>query len=323
MPSSVTHSYFVQDVYNEFKGKDKLDLNYLKVFGQGPDPYFFYDFHLTRSAKEVHKINASMQHSKVNKHFISLINYINKKKYNSDKMVMSYLYGQICHFVLDSTIHPFTIYYSGHYDSKDSNTYKYNGKHEEMEYYTDIYLIYQRENILPRKYKVYSEIFKFDKFNDELNDVIDYSINDVYGFNKVSNIYYKCLRDMKLFYFVFNYDRFGIKKIIYSLMDIVCGNKVVKKKELSFYVKPDSHLEYLNLNNNTWRHPCTGEKFNYSFFDLYDMAIVKAIKIFNVVDEMLNKGKIDNEVLEKLFGNLDYGTGLDCDLESKYKYFNY
>lgn len=106
-------------------------------------------------------------------------------------------------------------------------------------------------------------------------------------------------------------------------MDKVCGNKVVKKKELSFYVKPDSHLEYLNLHNDTWKHPCTGEKFSYSFFDLYDMAIVKALEIFNITSEMLDKGKVDNVVLERLFGNLDYGTGLDCDKKYECKFFNF
>ena len=53
MPSSVTHSYFASDVYNKFKNKSKINLNYLKVFGQGPDPYFFYDFHLSRKAKRI------------------------------------------------------------------------------------------------------------------------------------------------------------------------------------------------------------------------------------------------------------------------------
>ena len=203
-------------------------------------------------------------------------------------MVMSYLYGQICHFVLDSTVHPFTIYMAGTYDEKDKKTYKYNGNHEKIEYYTDISLIYQRGNIMPWRYKVYKEIFKFDKFNNELKSTVDEVVKDVYGFDNVSDIYYKCLVDMKRFYHVFNYDRFGIKKIIYSIMDLICGDKVVKKKELSFHVSPDSHLEYLNLDNNTWRHPCTGDEFSYSFFDLYDMALVKAVNIINTVDKMLN-----------------------------------
>ena len=53
MPSSVTHSYFAEDIYNKSKIKSKVDLNYLKVFGQGPDPYFFYDFHLSKKSKYV------------------------------------------------------------------------------------------------------------------------------------------------------------------------------------------------------------------------------------------------------------------------------
>lgn len=31
---------------------------------------------------------------------------------------MTYLYGHICHFVLDTTIHPLTIYNTGVYDKK-------------------------------------------------------------------------------------------------------------------------------------------------------------------------------------------------------------
>lgn len=59
-------------------------------------------------------------------------------------------------------------------------------------------------------------------------------------------------------------------------------------------------LEYLNLDNNIWKHPCTGEEFSYSFFDLYDMALVKTVKIINEVDKMLNDKKIDNKRIEKI-----------------------
>ena len=53
------------------------------------------------------------------------------------------------------------------------------------------------------------------------------------------------------------------------------------------------------------------------------MALVKAIKIINEVDKMLQDKKIDNKKIEKLFDNLDYGTGMDCDLKAEYKYFKY
>ena len=143
MSSSVTHYYFGLDVLEKsnsrIKRKINSSLNLFKIFCQGPDPYFFYDFHLTKTSKSIYEINRAMQHSKVNNHFISLINYINQKNYYSNSQVVAYLYGQICHFVLDSTMHPYIIYIAGKYDKNVSNTYKYNGLHEEMEYYIDCY----------------------------------------------------------------------------------------------------------------------------------------------------------------------------------------
>ena len=38
---------------------------------------------------------------------------------------------------------------------------------------------------------------------------------------------------------------------------------------------------------------------------------------------MLENKEINNKKLEKLFGNLDYGTGMDCNLKYEYKYFKY
>lgn len=328
MPSSNTHGYFCEDIYDKVNNNVKIKLkdfvNYFKVFGQGPDPYFFYDFHLTKKSKKIHKINKAMQHSKVNKHFIKLINYINEKNYYANGQVMAYLYGQICHFVLDSTAHPYILYCTGRYDEKKEDTYKYNGLHEEMEYYIDCYLIFQKEKILPKDYKTYKKLFDIDKFNDELKSCITEVVKDVYGFDNAGDIYYKSIMDMKNFYHVFNYDRFGIKKGIYSIMDIVCGNRCVKKKELSFNIDPMGKLYYLNNDKNTWNHPCDiNEKYNWSFTEIYVKAIDKASTIINEVDNMLKNKNIDDMRIEELFGNLDYGTGKNCDLHLECKYFKF
>lgn len=328
MPSSVTHNYFAKDVYDKLdvsiQNTFQKDLGLYGVFAQGPDPYFFYDFHLTKKSKEIYKINRKMHSANINEHFRCLVNYINEKNYYSNSEVIAYLYGQICHFVLDTTLHPFVIYNSGVYDKKRKNTYKYNGRHEEMEYYFDIYLIYKKENILPKKYKVYDKIFDIKAFSYELNNTIDLVTSRVYGFDNVSAIYYKAICDMKKFYHVFNYDRIGIKKSIYSIMDFVCGNRLVKKKELSFYVNPLSKEHLLNSGNNTWNHPCDiNEKYNYSFTDLYIKATCKAIKIIIEIDNMLKEKKIDNKKIDDLFGNLNYATGKDCNLKVEFKYFKF
>lgn len=193
-----------------------------------------------------------------------------------------------------------------------------------MEYYIDCYMIYKREKILPKNYKVYKKLFNIGKFNKELKSTIDVVIKDVYGFDAASNIYYKSIMDMKRFYHVFNYDKYGVKKIIYSLMDCVCRNKCVKKKELSFHIEPNKNLHYLNNDKDTWSHPCDkSEKYNLSFEQLYNKALDTAINIINEVDKMLKNKNINNTKIQELFRNLDYGTGKDCDLNLEYKYFKF
>lgn len=328
MPSSCTHNYFSIDVFNNLDKRERKVIdpcyNEYRMFAQGPDPYFFYNFHLLSKSKEIFKINSAMQHSHINDHFTSLINHINDKKYYSDSMVMAYLYGQICHYSLDTMCHPYIIYYAGSYNSKKKSTYKYNGLHEEMEYFIDCYLINKREGISPKKYKTYKELFSDIKFNDALIDTINTVTNKVYGFSDVSSIYYKSLKDMKKFYHVFNYDRFGIKKAIYSIIDTICGNRLIRKKELSFHIDPDSKIYYLNIEKKIWYHPCTRrESYDYSFKELYDMAAVKATNIIREINKMLKSGIINNKKIELLFNDLDYGTGKDWHLNLDYNFFRF
>jgi len=129
---------------------------------------------------------------------------------------------------------------------------------------------------------------------------------------------------MKKFYYVFNYDRFGIKKFVYNVMDFVCGNRCVKKKELSFNVAPNGKLYYLNIDKNIWNHPCDiDEKYDLSFTELYVISLEKASMIIDIVDDMLRNKTIDDKKIEELFGNLDYGTGKDSDLDLEYRYFKF
>lgn len=328
MPSSATHAYFAKDVLEKLddsiSNKINNELSMYKIFSQGPDPYNFYDLRLSPRAKKSIKINKALQHTKVNEHFINLINYINDNNFYNDNMVIAYLYGEICHFVLDSTAHPFVIYNTGRYNEHDKNSYKYNGLHEDMEYYIDIYLIWKREKILPKKYKVYKKLFNIKKFSDNLDKTINDVNKKVYGFDNTSKIYFKAINDMKKFYYIFNYDPIGIKKFFYSLLDFICPNSFVKKKELSFNVIPYKKIYYLNEERNIWNNPCDiNETYDYSFAILYNLAIKKAVNIITNIDNMLNKKNINNKKIEELFGNKDYSTGKDCDLDLECKYFRF
>ena len=113
MAGSVTHAIFITDIYNRLdkKHKDLLKNNIsdLRTYGQSHD-VFYFSFN-----KRIKKMAIYAQRNKTQDFFINMIEYINKNKLNNNEYVMSYLFGNICHYCLDYNIHPFIKYKTGVY----------------------------------------------------------------------------------------------------------------------------------------------------------------------------------------------------------------
>lgn len=326
MPSSMTHSYFSQDVYKKLDKnyKNRIDLEYLKTFAQGPDPYFFYNLIIGPGNKSIKAFGDLMHEEKVNHFFINTINYINENNLCNNKQVMSYLYGFICHHSLDSIAHPYIIYKSGKFDKKKKDSYKYNSLHQKIEYYIDAYLIYNNEKVLPKDYKIYKNICTIKYFNNDLVNLINTVSKKTYNFDNMSKVYLKCIKSMNLFYRLFNYDKYGIKKLCYKIIDKITPKSVDNTEVLSFYIKPKRYIEYLNLSKLSWNHPTDKNSIsNESFIELYIKAINDATNKINVINKMFDKNKIDNTIIKNLFKNKSYVTGEDCDIKKDIKYFEF
>lgn len=326
MPSSMTHHYFMQDIYNKLDSniKNKININDAKTFAQGPDIFYFYNLCLGRKSNK-YRINGNYIHKhNVNLYFENIINYIvnNNLKYN--KQCLSFLYGSIAHFVLDSVVHPFVFYKTGVFIKGRPETYKYSGLHQEMEYYLDAYMIFQNEKKEAKDFKMYKYLLNNNKLSHDTLKLIGNVINDTYGYKNMDKIYEKCIKDMKLFYRLFNYDHYGIKKLGYSLLDFCTPKKFIRKKKFSFYLTHTSKKHYLNLEKHEWNHPCNlYETYNYSFIELYIIALDKAIDIINKVDILLENNRIDTNEIKELFKNLSYATGKNCDDKITMKYFEF
>ena len=97
------------------------------------DSLMFYNLFSILPGKKIRELNKYFHRNKSQEYFINMINYIKDNNLSDDIDVMSFLVGSICHFVLDSTIHPYIIYKTGIMDKKKPSTYKYNHIHEFME----------------------------------------------------------------------------------------------------------------------------------------------------------------------------------------------
>ena len=129
---------------------------------------------------------------------------------------------------------------------------------------------------------------------------------------------------MKKFLKYFNYDHYGIKKKIYNCIFYIFPKKMGIKRKSSFYLTHNSKTHYLNLEKNEWNHPANlYETYNYSFIELYIIALDKACHMIMEIDKMLSTGKISDKKIANLFKNLSYTTGKDCDENVVMQYFEF
>jgi len=324
----MTHTYFGLDVLKKLPRscsvKLENSLEYYKLFCQGSDPFMFSHFLLGKKAREIGSIQNKMHKTKTRAFFISIVQYIHKNHLMNDSDVMAYLYGYICHYCLDYHTHPFITYKSGVFKSDDKTTDKYNGIHQEIEYMIDWYLIQKREKIIPKKFKVYQEIFKFSGFTPNLEHCIEESIGKTYQVKDIVDTYRKSIFYMKHFFRLANYDPFGWKQKVYKFIDLVSSRRMIHVKELSFYNSYEDKLDYLNLERKKWNFPWDkSQTFTTSFLDLYEMAINEAIRIIEGVTNELKNETLNQDILNKLFLNLSFSTGQCCNKKLVAKYFEF
>lgn len=323
MPATVTHAYFAKDVLDILPAtiKDKIDADRIKMFGQSTDALMFYNLFSILPGRDIRHFHYFFHDNKTHDYFINLIRYIKVNKLDDDKDVCSFLAGFICHYVLDSTIHPYIIYKTGKFDKTNKNTYKYNNVHAFMETFLDNDMINRRDGTNPYKYNIGKECFNLKPFSHKLDKTIDFSFYKTYEIDNMSKIYYKSLKQMKNALMVFRRDPHGIKKNIYKMVDTFTPKWAYRFEAISYhYPLVDKH-NFLNSDNKLWRNPTTYSMTSHeSFIDLYLKAVKHAQVLICASFDYINDSAID---IDKLFSNKSYYSGLDCYDKKEFKYFEY
>lgn len=323
MPATVVHAYFAQDLNDILPKeiKNKLDVDRLKTFGQSTDSLMFYNLFSILPGKKIRDFQKYFHTNKTQDFFVNLINYIKENDYTEDIDVNSFLVGTICHYVLDSTVHPYIYYKTGYFNKNDKSTYKYNNVHTFMETFLDNDMIKRRESINPYKFNISKFSFDTSKFSNELNDTIKYTFKETFDVDNMDKIYYKSLKQMRNSIFIFRQDRYGIKKFFYKLADTFTSKRVFRFEAISYHYPLNDRHNFLNENHKLWRNPCdyslTSEE---SFLDLYLKALKLAKVMICASFDYINGKDIE---LEKVFINKSYITGLDCELDKELKYFEF
>lgn len=316
VPATYTHHIFTKDVFKVLDNsvKEKLenakDIFYL--FGKSFDILFFVK----------HDFGSYAHNHNINLYFKNIIMYIKNNNLENNGAVLAYLYGSICHYVMDSICHPFVFYKTGKYLSKDKSTYKYKGGHSYMESMIDAFFYQKRNDKGIYKAKLAKEIFPKVYFSKELSEIIDYVYLDTFDKKNFSKVIYRGYKNYKFILKHLMCSRFGIKKVLYYFIDFSHLITINLAGNCYYIKKLDDSV--LNLEHNIWYYPVDKKiSYHYSFYDLYDIAIERARKLINSIDIALT---LDDKELNKIIGeigNLSYTTGVNIDKKQKMKYFQY
>ena len=322
MPATIAHAVFAKDVYDILPEdiSKKLDTNKCKMYGQSIDALKFYKMFSPFSGKRMRKFQEYFHKTQSQEFFINLLQFMKDNRVN-DKDTCSFLVGFICHYALDSTMHPYIIYKTGIFDKDIPETYKYNNVHAFMETFIDNDIVRRRYKTNPYKFNLSKYCFDIEHFSDNLNKAIDYSFYNTFKIRDMSKVYYKALKHMKCALYVFRKDPYGIKKFFYKLIDTFTSKKCFRFEAISYHYPLEDKHDYLNSNHKLWRNPTTYDMTsNESFVDLY-LKSIKLAKVLTCASFDYISGKdID---LEKIFDNSSYVTGIDCNSPKELRFFEF
>ncbi len=311
MPATYTHHIFTKDVYKSLNIdiQKRINPELFNLFGKSFDAFFFYK----------PKIGSYAHNHCANLYFANIVDYLRKNNFIHDSNLLAYLYGSICHYVLDSTAHPFIYYYGGKYDRKNKKTYQYRGKHDYIESMIDAIMCEERYQKRIYKNHIGKEVFPKVNFSLELKGALDYVYLNTFQVEHGSKKYIRSYQNYRFVFRHFMNSRFGIKKKIYMFLDVFPFR--IKFQNFCYYVKK-LDKSVLNLEHKKWYYPVDKKiSFHYSFYDLYDVAVVRAVKLITLFDQSLDQDERTMKKVLKEIGNLGYSTGVNENRKVTMKYF--
>lgn len=278
MSALYTHYKLGNDVLKKLSKKQqneiKKELDYYNMFNQGFDNLYYYLF----KWKYYRTFGIKAHKKKIDLFFKEVITYIKENNLETDSTITNLVYGFINHYTLDTIIHPYI-----NYQVKNLNI-----PHTKIEFMLDS----QIKNIA----NTYHVLIPRLKFNKELLELINHVFFKVHNEKNIGKIFNKSHNLGHYIYRYFINDNTGIKTAIYKFIDFIFPFMDITLHENTFYTK-EFDKRILNVNKDTWHHPTnTKEKYNYSYEELYNIALEISIKLNKKAYQVLNN-KIELEDL--------------------------
>lgn len=266
MPAATTHYLFAKDAYKLLAEniKEKItNINMYYLGSQGPDIFFYHKGGKFKGT--LTKFGSFLHNNKVYETITYFFNFA-----KDDPDLLSYAYGFLAHYALDSNAHPLVIYASRYLNNPDESE---SDNHCRIEAFFDTYVM-KKKGMSIKDYRTYKEVRINDVSISKLADMYQNMAKDIFDKDieletlkevpKDTVLYLKLLRPSTKIKFeaykLLEKVVFKNRHFITSLM--LYNDNIPKAKEIINL----EHKEYFNVFDEK-------EKRTSSFDDCYEKGI--------------------------------------------------
>ncbi len=301
MPSQISHSIFVRDLFSE------LEISFGRDFGsdadaalhlgaQGPDIFY----HNQRRMPSGLLIGSVLHRKGYASVAARMLEFCLTENRGVSSPEAHYLIAFISHGILDRILHPFINYRSGWVDAKNEESEKYRYAHPFLERILDLALWSYRGSGLDRSSRGADSTpaedyppqpLHFLSFGDSFDagEVIPEGIRDMLIFS-LSRSYQRMAGDGKLKSRIEN--AYLDSRGFYHYCEQPRSPQIPIRWAALLHppmLPPD--VDFTNIGGKQWCDPCDeGLNYSDSLYDLYDLALKQAVAVCMPLTEILKGG---------------------------------
>ncbi len=304
MPNIYSHYFCGRDALPLMQNETAaLAIKYPKAYNigcQGPDIFFYFRFWpwtksygLPDAGRMIHNYNTGAFFEKCLDHIRGLKDEAEKQK------AMAYIFGFLCHYSLDTTVHPFIWYFCGRR--------KY---HTLLETHIDsALLLYKGLSI--EKLPAYTLLNVSEDEKRVADDLLCHALKSAHGYMLKKGFAVEAISNMRTAVKALHDPKGRKYKFASSLERIL-------DKEAAFTLvvyppRPPEEYDFLNMQKRIWQPPWGGGESGESYIELLETASSKAAKLCDSAYLAIATDGYDG--FGELLGDLSFTTGLDWRLE--------
>ncbi len=306
MPGIVTHTLFTEAVLERL---DNPMLNAHRSFvitgGQGPD-FLFYD-HTTPQklliSSHLRNYGILFHQENINAFYQSALHSIRQEKNSAiQDDLISYICGHLCHWALDSSLHPLV------YSRVGAYTVQSSARHHRYESLLDAAMLQYHKGLTIVDFNPAEQCFSTElPVARALSRIYGPAIETIYGETIRPSRFMNILQEWKTMQKNFHDPKNRKKSLLHPIEKAIHLDHLITG--FSIPNEAEDNIDVCNLLHTPWPDPVTGELREESMFDLWNVAIARAIRAIGLFLKAVRKPN-QEEAFFHFIGDCDYDTGM-------------